>query len=202
MVNQQALRRRRLLGELVASLSQTGFASLTLDDLAAQMHCSKTTLYGIAPSKEQLVVKVVTEFFRDAAERVEERLLRSVRPIDRVADYLDAVASELGRASRVFMMDIADFPPARAVYERNTALAAARVRSLVEEGFAAGDIRSVDARFVGAALSVVMSAISHGEIAATTGLSDAEAYKRLTETVLYGIATRSEDPPRQTAATH
>lgn len=191
-------RQRTLLSELVELLSRTGFASLTLDELAAQLHCSKTTLYGIAPSKEQLVVKVVVAFFRTAADRVEQRLLHSSGPVERVSDYLDAVAAELGAASRAFMIDIAEFPPAREVYERNTALAAARVRELVDEGFAAGDMRGVDAAFVGVALSVVMSAISRGEIAAATGLSDADAYRRLTEIVLYGITERGAELSRST----
>ena len=183
-------RQHELLDELVGLMASEGFANFTLDELAARLHCSKTTLYGIARSKEQLVVKVVVAFFQSAAERVEERLLHSTGPVDRVSDYLDAVAAELGAASRAFMLDIAAFQPAREVYERNTALAAARVRRLVDDGFAAGDMRGVDAHFVGAALSVVMSAISRGEIADTTGLSDADAYRRLTEIVLYGITER------------
>ncbi|HEY4333540.1 MAG TPA: TetR family transcriptional regulator [Ilumatobacteraceae bacterium] len=184
----RASRRPDLLTELVEVMSRDGFAGVTLDELAGQLRCSKTTLYGIAASKEQLVVKVVIEFFRRAAQRIEDKLATSSGTVERVSGYLDAVAAELGRASRSFMLDIAAFEPARQVYERNTQLAAARVRTLVEEGFAAGSIRGVDAVFVGTALTVVMKSISRGEIAATTGLTDSDAYKRLTEIVLYGIA--------------
>ena len=42
----------------------------TLDDLATHLRCSKSTLYALASSKEQLAVRVVTHFFRGAADRI------------------------------------------------------------------------------------------------------------------------------------
>ena len=36
-----------------------GFADLQMSDLAARLSCSKSTLYAIAPSKEQLIVSIV-----------------------------------------------------------------------------------------------------------------------------------------------
>ena len=49
-------RRAELLDELVTLFLAEGFGALTLDELARRLRCSKSTLYGLAASKEQLVV--------------------------------------------------------------------------------------------------------------------------------------------------
>src|SRR5213076_1897274 len=50
-------RQRALLADLEALFLAEGFAAFTLDDLAGRLRCSKSTLYALAPSKEQLAVK-------------------------------------------------------------------------------------------------------------------------------------------------
>ena len=68
-----AARREELLDGLIAVMLAEGFAGLSLDDLAARLQCSKSTLYAVAASKEQLIAAAVREFFRRATERVEAR---------------------------------------------------------------------------------------------------------------------------------
>jgi hypothetical protein len=53
------------------------------------------------------------------------------------------------------------------------------VRELIEEGTRAGAFRRVHAAFVGEVVTATMRRITSGEIAAATGLSDAEAYSEL-----------------------
>ncbi|MGB3699324.1 MAG: helix-turn-helix domain-containing protein, partial [Gordonia sp. (in: high G+C Gram-positive bacteria)] len=48
-------RRLELFDEIVALFLAEGFGRLTLDELAARLHCSKSTLYTLAGSKDQLV---------------------------------------------------------------------------------------------------------------------------------------------------
>jgi hypothetical protein len=83
----------------------------------------------------------------------------------------------------VFFADVAGHPPARDIYETNTRLAAGRVQRLVVEGVRAGRMRDLDAAFVGAAVEQVMTAIHRGDIALSTGLGDAEAYRELARLV-------------------
>ena len=172
-----------LLDRLTGVILAEGFLAHTLDELAARLRCSKSSLYTLAPSKEQLVLTVVRHFFRDAAARVEERLAAAPDPLDRVAAYLAAVADELGPASAAFHADLAAFPPAGEIYARNTALAAERVQRLIADGVAADAMRRVDARFVGAAVAQVMAAIQRGEMTGATGLDDSAAYRSLAELV-------------------
>ncbi|MEN3263121.1 TetR/AcrR family transcriptional regulator [Pseudonocardia sp.] len=186
-VRRGAARREQLFDELVELLLAEGFAHLTLDDLAARLHCSKRTLYALAGSKEQLVRAAVVHFFRRATERVEAAVAAQDDPRRRVGSYLGAVATELAPASARFVEDIAAFPPAAEVYARNTRAAARRVQQLVDDGVAAGAFREVHTGFVADVVTSVMVRIQQRQVAAATGLDDADAYARLAELLLHGL---------------
>jgi AcrR family transcriptional regulator len=183
-----AARRSELFDELVDLLVAEGFAHLTLDDLAARLHCSKRTLYGLAGSKEQLVRTAVVHFFRRATAHVEGALAAEAEPARRLAAYLGAVSAELAPASPRFFDDVAAFEPAAEVYDRNTRAAAQRIQELIDEGRASGTFREVHVAFAADVISSVMVRIQRRQVAATTGLTDAQAYAHLTELLLHGLA--------------
>ena len=185
-----AARREQLFDQLVALLLAEGFAGMTLDELAARLRCSKRTLYALAGSKEQLVRTAVVHFFRAATARVETALAGQAEPADRVVGYLRAVAAELAPASPAFFTDLAGFPPAGEVYERNTRIAAQRVSELIDEGVARGAFREVNPAFVADAVASVMVRIQRRQVADATGLADAQAYQQLAELVLHGLGVR------------
>ncbi|GAA2736557.1 TetR/AcrR family transcriptional regulator [Actinocorallia aurantiaca] len=167
-------RRERLIERLIELFLDRGFAELGVADLAALLRCSKTTLYAVAGSKEQIIVTVVRAFFRRATARVEARLEEETDPGGRIETYLRAISAELAAASPAFFADLTAFAPAREIYRNNTRIAAARVRQLVLEA-APGQ----DAAFAGAVAGLVMEAIHRGEIKANTGLDDSAAYAAL-----------------------
>jgi AcrR family transcriptional regulator len=187
-VRRGAARHEQLLSQLVEVLLTEGFAHLTLDDLAARLHCSKRTLYALADSKEQLVRAAVVHFFRTATSRVEAALAAPTEPAERLVAYLRAVAAELAPASAQFFDDVAAFPPAAEVYERNTRAAANRVQQLIREGVAVGAFREVDAAFAADVITSVMVRIQQRQVAASTGLDDAAAYEQLSGLLLRGLS--------------
>ena len=186
-VRRGAARREELFDALVALLLAEGFAHLTLDDIAARLRCSKRTLYALAGSKEQLVRAAVVHFFRGATERVEAAVAARDGAAERVGAYLRAVATELAPASARFFDDVAAFPPAAEVYERNTRAAAHRVQQLVADGVESGAFRNVHTAFVADVVTAVMVRIQQRQVATSTGLDDAEAYARLAELLLHGL---------------
>jgi AcrR family transcriptional regulator len=181
-------RQVELFDQLTALLLAEGFGHLTLDGMASRLRCSKSTLYALADSREQLVRAAVVHFFRGATERVEGRLdAEEGRSRERIAAYLGAVATELEPASAAFFDDLAAFAPAREVYERNTRMAARRVQQLIAEGVTSGDFREVHAAFVADVVSSVMARIQQRQVAGATGLADAQAYTELAALVVHGI---------------
>ncbi|WP_433801167.1 TetR/AcrR family transcriptional regulator [Actinomycetospora sp. CA-084318] len=186
-VRRGAARRDELADALVELVLAEGFAGFTLDDVAARLRCSKRTLYGLAGSKEQLVTAAVVRFFRAATERVEAAVATRSEPADRLAAYLRAVSAELAPASAAFFEDVASFAPAADIYQRNTRVAARRVREIITEGVESGAFRDVHVAFAAEVVASTMEAIQQRRIAATTGLDDAEAYEQLATLLVRGL---------------
>lgn len=189
-----AARRAELLDGLIAMFLADGFRGVSLDGVARRLQCSKSTLYAVAPSKEQLITAVVRAFFRRATERVEADLAAASDPTARIRAYLDGIATELAPASAAFHADLAAFAPTREIYAQNTAIAARRLQELVAAAARPG--RPVDAAFIGAVAAETMAAIQQGRIRALTGQDDAEAYRSLADVITAGLA----GAPRHAAA--
>ncbi|MGW4772478.1 TetR/AcrR family transcriptional regulator [Nocardia sp. NPDC004278] len=181
-------RRTELFDALVELFLTEGFAHLTLDEIAARLRCSKSTLYTLAGSKEQLVRAATVHFFRRATEDVEAAVAPIPTARERVAAYLAAVGTALAPASAQFMFDLHAFIPAREIYEKNTRIAARRVQELIDEGVRAGDFRDVHAAFAADLAATMMVRIQRGTVRAHTGLDDAEAYRELAAILTAGIS--------------
>ncbi|WP_024805858.1 TetR/AcrR family transcriptional regulator [Nocardia sp. BMG51109] len=180
-------RRTELFDAMVGLFLAEGFAHLTLDDIASRLRCSKTTLYTLAGSKEQLVRAATVHFFRRATEDVEQRIATATGARERIIAYLSAVGTVLGAASDQFMTDLDAFIPAREVYEQNTRLAARRVREFVDAGVAAGEFREVHAAFAADLAATMMVRIQQGGVRTETGLDDADAYRELATILTTGL---------------
>jgi AcrR family transcriptional regulator len=170
-------RAEQVLDGLVEIFLEEGFAHLGVAEMAQRLSCSKSTLYAVAPSKEQIVTAAVRHFFKTATERVEASAAAARTKEDRLLGYLQAIAVELTPAGRAFIRDVEGFGPAREIYRRNTEAAADRVRELVESALPATS--TTDPHFVGAVAAVVMEAIQRGAIQQSTGLDHAQAYAAL-----------------------
>src|SRR3954453_4827191 len=180
-------RQSELLDRLLSLFLEQGFSRFTLDDLAAELRCSKTTLYALAPSKEQLAVEGLKHYFKIAPARGGPGVPRQTRHDRRIAAYLNAVADALRPASRTFLDDVATFAPARSVYERNTRIAAERGRPRIEDGINSKAFRPVDIAFAAEMIAHTMQAIQRGDIARPTGLNDSDAYRELASFVLHSL---------------
>lgn len=160
-----------------------GFLGMQMSDLAGRLSCSKSTLYAIAPSKEQLIVSVVRTFFRRATEHVERAVDPDAPAVERIGAYLNAVAVELAPASPAFFADLERFAPAGDIYRQNTEIAAARVQDLVLEA-----APGIDPKFLGAVARLMMESIHRGDVSRATGLDDSAAYRALAELILAGLS--------------
>lgn len=182
-------RRDALRERLVDVILRDGFADASVEDLARELRCSKTTLYAIAPSKEEMVVAGVRHFFRRAADRVEIRLLRTRDdPLEQIRGYLVAISEQLAPASPAFFADLDAWPATREIYRTNTRAAADKVQSLVRAAAPADQ----NAAFVGAVAAQVMEAIHRGEIETTAGLDDSAAYRALAELIVRSLQPSDE----------
>jgi AcrR family transcriptional regulator len=176
-----------LFDALATLFLSEGFAHLTLDQIAARLRCSKSTLYTLAGSKDDLVRSVTVHFFRTATAEVEAAVADVRGTPARLTAYLTAVGVALAPASEAFMEDLAAFEPARELYEQNTRAAARRVHDLISDGVATGDVRDVHAAFVADVAASVMVRIQQRGVKEAVGLDDSQAYLELAQLLTAGI---------------
>lgn len=189
---QVARRNAETLDVLIALFTEQGFLALSVEDMARLSRRSKSTLYGVAPSKDGIIEAVVREFFRQATERI-ERQVAGESPRERIASYLSAIATSLAPVCGQFVTDLGRFPPAREIYHSNIRAASQRVQQLALAALPAGS--AVDPCFVGVVAGVVMEAIHQGDIGSATGLSVAEAYSALAELISAAIGPETTPNP-------
>lgn len=189
---QPTARQQALLGELEELFLAKGFLDYTLDDLATHLRCSKSTLYALASSKEQLAVRVVTHFFRGAADRIEERVAAAADAPAMIREYLAGVAEELGRASERFIADVDAFEPTRETYEFNSRAAAGRIRGFIDTGARDGVFRDVHGPLVAEFAELLIEQIQNGTVRERSGYSDADAFAALSDLLLRGLRASSD----------
>jgi AcrR family transcriptional regulator len=184
-------RRAEMLDQLCALFLDEGFAHFTLEALAARLHCSKSTLYTVAGSKEQLAVRVVGYYFQAVLERIEREVAGAGDVRSRLRALLTGVAAAMLPASRRFIQDVAANLATRGTYDAYGRAVTDRMQELITEGMRQGVFRSVHPTLVAEMVNRTLIGIQRGEIAERTGLSDAEAFAELSRFLLGGLAAVS-----------
>jgi AcrR family transcriptional regulator len=181
-----SVRRDELINELIDLFIREGFRDLSIEDLARELKRSKSTLYSVADSKEQIFVAVARAFFRRATARIEERLQQSDPHAGRIASYLQAISDEFASASPHYFADLDAFAPTRDIYRANMDAASQRVQALVLE--AVPETSHADATFLGTVAAQIMEAVHRGDIEQSTGLEHPAAYRALGNLIEAGVS--------------
>jgi AcrR family transcriptional regulator len=187
-------RRSELLDQLEEIVCADGFVGLTLDDFAARLRCSKTTLYRLAPTKEQLVATVVRQFLGRAAARVEAAVADAATPPEKIAAYLTTVGREMARGSATFHEQMITEPATARFYRRSSDAAAERVGELIRDGIHEGVFHIADSEFVTQMVTTIIHAIHLGDLVAASAESPEHAHVMLSDLLLYGVMGRNDSP--------
>ncbi|WP_203585950.1 TetR/AcrR family transcriptional regulator [Subtercola lobariae] len=183
-------RREVLLDQLEEIFLEQGFSSLTIDDLCRRLRCSKTTLYSVADSREQIIQAATRHFFAKTTATVEREVADEPDPGRRIIRYLNGVGTAMQRNSVEFYVDMVSYEPTEAIYRLNSEAAARRVRGFIEEGVTSGHFRRSDAALAGQAAALLIEGMQSGELLQQTGLSAGEAYYELGELLVNGLSVR------------
>jgi len=191
-----SVRRDELIEELIDLFIREGFLGFSIEDVARELKRSKSTLYSVADSKEQIFVAVARAFFRRATARIEERL----NAVDqhgadqrqgRIGSYLKAISDEFASASPQYFADLDAFAPTRDIYRANMDAASQRVQALVLQ--AVPHTSHADATFLGTVAAQIMEAVHRGDIEQATGLEHPAAYRALGNLIEAGVTASARE---------
>ncbi len=180
-------RQRQILDELGA-LFEKGFADLTMADLASGLNCSLRTLYGLAPSRDELVLTVVDRNVRRIGRSAIAAIGPDMAPLDAIRAYLSAATVAVGGTTEEFARDLADLPAGRRLSREHSDYLVAITRRLLDLAVERGDIADVDTAAVARAIANLGSDFAAPEIMSTLRSSPKEAADAVVDIVLRGLS--------------
>jgi AcrR family transcriptional regulator len=137
-------RQREVLSALEKLVVRGGFADLTMAEIAARVNCSLRTLYGISPSKDELVLTVVDRRLHRIGRAAIASLDTSLSPLAALRAYLQAANEAVQPTTAAFARDFAGVPGAKPLLDAHERYVIAVTRSLLERAREEGEIRPVD----------------------------------------------------------
>ena len=180
-------RQSEILDELEAVFLAEGFRNLTIADLVDRLHCSRRTLYTLAPSREELVLIVIDRVLGKVATEAASKAAVTPDPADAITAFLGAGVLSLSRARRSFTEDVESYMPTKYLYDRHVHSALGALSRLVAEGVEQGMFRAYHPPLVAEILDAAVERIRRPEALARAGVSTSQALAELGELMRYGL---------------
>jgi AcrR family transcriptional regulator len=184
-------RAEHLLDDVQAIIASEGFSGLKMGALAARLHCSRTTLYKVAPSKDALILMVL-ERIADASfsEAIETSSVPGLSQADRITRWVEAVTRWQGYVSNVCWRDVSRWDPSARLLAAKSERAIGFLSGFIDEGIRSGEFRPVNGRFAAEIISRGSRATRDPAVLEATGLSAGEAVSQLGTLVVGGLRAR------------
>ncbi|GEM_PF-886882 len=191
---QRAVRAEAILAATAELVGRVGYEAMSTDDVAARVGISKRTLYGHFPSKELLVVRVVTSEM-EAIERAFDAASPAAPAIDRLTDMLTRAV-----ARRMALWSWGQ-PLPRSTLERHAEYLtvrrriAERVAGILEVGKREGTVTRALPTPLLVRLIMQWFSMDLSGLAQMTGLPEAEAPAAIVHFMLHGVSRPAPPPP-------
>jgi AcrR family transcriptional regulator len=179
-------REEQMLDELETIFLRDGFRSVTVDQLARELRCSKRSLYALAPSKEELFLRVFDRYLSRLREEG-ARGAMAVRPEEAFAPYLLPAIDAARKLSATLIRDMTAYAPANDMWERHQRERMAGLRALVERCVDEGIFRNANAYLVAEVVAASLRRIREPRFLAASKLSYREAVSELYGLLLHGL---------------
>lgn len=189
---EQALTTRQLeiLDTLDESVLGGGFSDLTMAEIAKRMTCSLRTLYGIAPSKEELVLAVADRHLQRIGREAMEALELDESPLCRLRAYLRATNLALQPTTVIFSMDFNKLPGARQLADAHAGYIVSITRALLDEAVESQEVAPLDTAALALVLGRLGREFSRPDIEKGIRNSARETADSIAEIILDGLVAR------------
>jgi AcrR family transcriptional regulator len=187
---QLSARQLEVLDDLEEKLVRQGLAELTMAELAGLLSCSLRTLYGIAPSKEELLLTVVDRRLHRIGRAAIEALDPSLPPLDALRAYLRAANEAVQPEAVAMSANLAKVTGAGRLLSAHEGYLIAVTQSLLDRAVAEGQIGEVDTASVAHVLGRLGREFARPDVAALARASPKETADAISELVLRGLLAR------------
>ena len=183
-------RQLEVLDALESSIHDEGMARATMAGIASRMNCSLRTLYGIAPSKDELVLAVVDRRLHRIGREAMRALASDGSPLTRLRAYLKATNRAVQPTTAAFSRDFANVPGARRLIESHGAYVVAVTQAMLDEAVAEGEIQPLDTAAMAHVLGGLGAELSRAGIEERIETAPKEAADAIADVILAGLLAR------------
>lgn len=180
-------RQKELLAELEALFFASGFRTITVDEIAARLKCSKRTLYEIAPSKQELFILVIESWLDRIRHLGWQGALKHDDPEQRVMAYLEPGVVESRPASRQFLADLQSYRPALALLEAHQAQRTNVLMEIIDDGIRRGRFKPFHSALVAEIFLAAVNRINEPTMLERTGVEFSQAFDELFRILTTGL---------------
>jgi AcrR family transcriptional regulator len=186
-------RQRELLSQLGALFAE-GFADLTMSAIASRLNCSLRTLYGLAPSRDELVLTVVDTHLWRVGREAMAAIDPDMAPLDAIRAYLGAATVAVSGTTPAYSRDLAAMPAARRRNGDHADYVVAVTRTLLDLAVDRGDIADIDTAAVARTLANLGQDFISPDVMATLRSSPKVAADGVVDIILRGLAATVPHP--------
>lgn len=179
-------RQREILDQL-DEMFDGGFAHLTMAEIASRSNCSLRTLYGVAPSRDELVLMVVDRNLWRVGRRAMDAITPDLGPIEALQAYLEAATGAVNGMTVSFARDLAAVPAAQRLGDIHAEYSVAVARCLLDLALRQGQIVAVDTAAVARVMVGLARDFSRPEVVPTLSSTPKQAADSLVVIMLRGM---------------
>lgn len=137
-------RQLQLFEQLEKLVTDEQIGDLTMSQIAAALGCSLRTLYGISPSKDELVLAAADRNLRRIGRAAVDSLDPSMPPLEMLRAYLDAANEAVEPTRMIYARELASIPAAKRLLDAHEDYVMAVTKSLLDRAVEVGDIPPMD----------------------------------------------------------
>ena len=185
-------RQEQILNVVETVFLRDGIRAVRIGELAAEASCSRSTLYELAPSKEDLLLLVLDRMMRRIMRRGAQAIEQAADPLDRVRAMLNSGALDFAALGPRFLEAVRQHPPARLLFDRRIAEGRDALEALIEDAVATGHFRPVNAAVVAEAIVAVVLRFTDPDFVRSTRVTSNTGLAELVDVLLDGLRPRPE----------
>ena len=164
-----------------------GFSDLTVGNLAARLQCSRRALYELAPTKDELLVKVVERNYQLRLADSKTRIYAHTKPLDRMIAFLESVQERNDQSRERFLRDVISAPNTNKVRLAHVMQMLNLMEGIIRDGIAQGVFRQQNPALITPLALGLLQTIADPQLAYRLDSDYATLFDRTIELFLNGI---------------
>lgn len=174
-----------LLDELERVFREEGFAHLSVGEMASRLQASRSTLYGLAPTKEQLIRLVVSRMFVQLEKETDTALADALTTADKMTARIRCGTVLTG--SPAINSDLESCPKATAIRDEYLASDRKALADLIENQEEDGASQPVPTALVMQVVDAAQARLRDPDVLKEIGMTCEQAAGYLASMLLHGI---------------